>query len=197
MKGVDANDIARNDGIPSLRDLIDEAARWDNPPRINGDGELQGRGRRGNRQTALPQALTIAEWRARKLHDPDCLMGKWMTTTSRILQVAPTGVGKTTLMLHLGMAAAAGKDFLHWSGQRPCRLLYVDGEMRTYHALDDDWGSSFRDSGRHWLRWLRTGEGPMLWSADEAVDVLRFALAVYASSAADGVGIDPASIQEA
>jgi hypothetical protein len=129
MKGVDANDIARNDGIPSLRDLIDEAARWDNPPRINGDGELQGRGRRGNRQTALPQALTIAEWRARKLHDPDCLMGKWMTTTSRILQVAPTGVGKTTLMLHLGMAAAAGKDFLHWSGQRPCRLLYVDGEM--------------------------------------------------------------------
>ena len=60
--------------------------------------------------------------------------------------------------------------------------------------LDDDWASSFRDSGRHWLRWLHTGEGPMLWSADEAVDVLRFALAAYASSAAGGIGVDPGSL---
>ena len=81
--------------------------------------------------------------------------------------------------------------------QQPSLETYIDGEMRAFHALDDDWGSSFRDSGRHWLRWLRTGEGPLLWSAEEAVDVLRFALAVYASSAAGGIGIDPASIQEA
>ena len=44
------------------------------------------------------------------------------------------------------------------------------------------------------MRWLRTGEGPLWWSGDEAVDVLRFALAAYESSAAGGVGIDPASI---
>jgi predicted dehydrogenase len=80
--------------------------------------------------------------------------------------------------------------------QQPSLETYVDGEMRTYHALDDDWASSFRDSGRHWLRWLRTGEGPLSWGAEEAVDVLRFALAVYATSAADGLGIDPASIRE-
>ncbi len=79
--------------------------------------------------------------------------------------------------------------------QQPSLETYVDGEMRAYHALDDDWASSFRDSGRHWLRWLRTGEGPLLWSAEEAVDVLRFALAVYDSSAAGGVGVAPASIQ--
>jgi hypothetical protein len=130
MKGVDANDIARNDGIPSLRDLIDEAARWDDPLRFNGDGKFENDCCwRGNGQTAPPHALTIREWKARNLHDPDCLMGKWMTTTSRILQVAPTGIGKTTLMLHLGMAAAAGMDFLHWGGCRACKLLYVDGEM--------------------------------------------------------------------
>ena len=34
----------------------------------------------------------------------------------------------------------------------------------------------------------------MLWSADEAVDVLRFALAAYASSAAGGTGVDPAMV---
>jgi hypothetical protein len=29
---------------------------------------------------------------------------------------------------------------------------------------------------RHRLRWLHTGEGPLTWSGEEAVDVLRFAL---------------------
>ncbi len=78
--------------------------------------------------------------------------------------------------------------------QEPSLEIYVDGEMRGYHALDDDWGSSFRDSGRHWLRWLHTGEGPLMWSADEAVDVLRFALAAYASSAAGGTGVNPSEV---
>ena len=78
--------------------------------------------------------------------------------------------------------------------QQPSLEVYADGEMRSWHALDDDWASSFRDSGRHWLRWLHTGEGPMMWSGAEAVDVLRFALAVYASSAAGGDGVDPASL---
>jgi predicted dehydrogenase len=75
--------------------------------------------------------------------------------------------------------------------QQPSLEVYADGEMRGYHALDDDWASSFRDSGRHWLRWLHTGEGPLLWSGEEAVDVLRFALAAYASSAAGSIGVNP------
>jgi predicted dehydrogenase len=79
--------------------------------------------------------------------------------------------------------------------QQPSLEVYADGTMRSYHALDDDWASSFRDSGRHWLRWLRTGEGPLLWSGDEAVSVLRFALAAYASSASGGTGVDPASLE--
>ncbi len=78
--------------------------------------------------------------------------------------------------------------------QQPSLEVYVDGEMRGSHALDDDWGSSFRDSGRHWLRWLQTGDGPLWWSAEDAVEVLRFALAVYASSEQGGVGVDPASM---
>jgi hypothetical protein len=38
---------------------------------------------------------------------------------------------------------------------------------------------------------LHTGEGPLWWSGEEAVDVLRFALAAYGSSAAGGVGVRP------
>ena len=78
--------------------------------------------------------------------------------------------------------------------QQPVLEVYADGEMRSYHALDDDWGSSFRDSGRHWLRWLHTGEGPLRWSSQEAVDVLRFALAAYESSERGGAGVNPSEV---
>jgi predicted dehydrogenase len=50
--------------------------------------------------------------------------------------------------------------------QQPSLEVYADGVMRAYHALDDDWASSFRDSGRHWLRWLHTGEGRLWWSGE-------------------------------
>jgi predicted dehydrogenase len=80
--------------------------------------------------------------------------------------------------------------------QQPSLEVYADGELRGFHALDDDWASSFRDSGRHWLRWLHTGDGPLWWSAEEAVEVLRFALAAYASDAAGGIGVDPARVAD-
>jgi len=78
--------------------------------------------------------------------------------------------------------------------QQPSFETYVDGVMRSYHALDDDWASSFRDSGRHWLRWLRCGEGPLLWAGDDAMEILRVALGAYESDARGGVGIDPRSL---
>jgi predicted dehydrogenase len=79
--------------------------------------------------------------------------------------------------------------------QQPSLEVYADGELRQFHALDDDWASSFRDAGRHWLRWLRTGEGPMLWDADAATDVLAIALAIVESSARGGVGVDPRALR--
>ena len=78
--------------------------------------------------------------------------------------------------------------------KQPSFEIYSAGSMRSFHTLDDDWASSFRESGRHWLRWLQTGQGPLLWSAEEAVDVLKFALACYESNARGGVGVDPADV---
>jgi predicted dehydrogenase len=75
--------------------------------------------------------------------------------------------------------------------QQPSFEVYLDGEMRSQHALDDDWASSFRESGRHWLRWLASGEGPLLWGGEQALDVLRVALAVYESSQQGGRGVNP------
>jgi predicted dehydrogenase len=79
--------------------------------------------------------------------------------------------------------------------QEPSFEIYLDGELRSFHALDDDWASSFRDSGRHWIETLRTGKVPLLWSAEEALDVLRFALAAYESSANGGIGVNPTSLE--
>jgi len=73
--------------------------------------------------------LTIEEWLARDLPAPDFLMGDWLSTTSRGLLVGATGLGKTNFATQLALHGAAGADFLHWRGRRPCRVLYVDGEM--------------------------------------------------------------------
>jgi hypothetical protein len=73
--------------------------------------------------------LTLNDWRDRDLPEPDFIMGHWLTTTSRVLLTAATGLGKTNWGIALGMRSAAGEDFLHWRAHRPCRVLYIDGEM--------------------------------------------------------------------
>jgi len=64
----------------------------------------------------------------------------------------------------------------------PSLETYVDGVVTGHHELDDDWASSFRDQTRHLLRVLRTGEGDLLWSGDDAREVLAFTLAALESS---------------
>ena len=73
--------------------------------------------------------MTLLEWRDRELPTVDRLLGYWLTTTTRGLLTADTGLGKTNLGLAFAMRIAAGVGFLHWQGHRPCRVLYIDGEM--------------------------------------------------------------------
>jgi AAA domain len=73
--------------------------------------------------------LTVAQWRERILPALILLMGAWLTTTTRALITAATGLGKTNFGLALAMHAAAGLDFLHWKAHRAVRVLYIDGEM--------------------------------------------------------------------
>jgi AAA domain len=76
---------------------------------------------------AIP--LTLEEWLNRDLPPPDRLMGEWLTTTSRVLMNAPTGIGKTNFGLTIAAHGAAGCDFLHWHAHRAARVLFIDGEM--------------------------------------------------------------------
>src|SRR6266850_3595006 len=73
--------------------------------------------------------LTLADWSHRDLPSPDYLLGSMLSTTNRMLISAMTGIGKTNLALAIGIRVAAGDGFLHWAGNRPRRVLYIDGEM--------------------------------------------------------------------
>jgi hypothetical protein len=101
---IDANAIASTAGVDALREAIDSASKrchW----------------------------LSIDAWLDRDLPQPERLVGEWLTTTSRVLLNAPTGLGKTNLVMAIAGHAAAGKDFLHWPVHRPARVLFLDGEM--------------------------------------------------------------------
>lgn len=57
----------------------------------------------------LPElALTLEQWAVRDLPSPDYLLGEVLSTTSRVLLAADTGIGKTRFSIAIGMRAAAG-----------------------------------------------------------------------------------------
>lgn len=73
--------------------------------------------------------LALGDWLQREIRKPDFLLGELLSTTSRMLLVAPTGIGKTNFAIALAIQIAVGETFLHWRVPRPARVLYVDGEM--------------------------------------------------------------------
>ena len=50
--------------------------------------------------------------------EPDYILGKWLTTTSRSILNAPTGAGKTNFAVAMAAHMSAGVDFLHWKVAR-------------------------------------------------------------------------------
>ena len=67
--------------------------------------------------------------------------------------------------------------------QQPSFEVYRDGELRGYHALEDDWGASFETQTREFYRFLVGGEREPHWNGEEARAVMRFIEAAYESSA--------------
>jgi hypothetical protein len=112
MKSPDFNDIHRTRGAKAARKAFDTA--WSNS---NGS------------QEPSPVIIRLEDWLKRDLPKPDFILGDWLTTTSRVLFPAPTGIGKSMFWIALGMAMAAGMPFQRWEARRPCKVLYIDGEM--------------------------------------------------------------------
>jgi hypothetical protein len=91
---------------------------------------------RGKQPDSLPPdvsnaVLKLSDWLKRDLPEADPLLGHWLTTTSRVMIYAPTGIGKTMLGLAIAMAIPGGNGFLKWLGRGSRRVLYIDGEMSS------------------------------------------------------------------
>ncbi|TWA59259.1 AAA domain-containing protein [Azospirillum brasilense] len=106
---------------------------WNEDPELAAEGaELMARkATNDNAPVRLPDGLclTLDEWEARDIPPPDLLMGEVLSTTTRALMVADTGLGKTNFTMGLGLAMSLGRGFLHWLATRPARVLFIDGEM--------------------------------------------------------------------
>jgi RecA-family ATPase len=121
----DANKILQKEGEEALRKAFDKAKRiTDNVVPLPGAAPIT-----PDAELSLPPPLTYEQWSGRELGEPDFISGSWLSTTSRALLIAPTGIGKTTFVMQLGYNISIGKVFLHWLGRRPRRVLYIDGEM--------------------------------------------------------------------
>lgn len=83
----------------------------------------------GQQPAAALIILRLEDWLARQLPEPDCLLGNWLTTTTRGIINAPTGLGKTMLGIGLAMRMSANMGFLNWKAIRPATVLFIDGEM--------------------------------------------------------------------
>jgi AAA domain len=116
----DQNNAFGFEKIPDDDDIEAVTAAFAKTP----EGDAQGNGAAGS-----PLVLTLAEWAARDLPEADCLLGEILTTTTRALLAADTGIGKTIFSIAAGMRSAANCGFLNWSTRRPARILYIDGEM--------------------------------------------------------------------
>jgi hypothetical protein len=104
----------------------------------------------------IATALTrLDDWLARDIPEPDLLLGDVLSTTTRALLWAPTGIGKTMLIIAAAMHMAGERVFLGWRAQRPCRVLYIDGEMSNKLLLERLRGeverSGIRPEGFHAL----------------------------------------------
>lgn len=76
-----------------------------------------------------PYCLSLTDWLERPAQHPDHLLAEMLSTTSRMMLVAPTGLGKTNFSMAMGLGVASGNGFLHWPGRRSARVLFIDGEM--------------------------------------------------------------------
>jgi hypothetical protein len=77
----------------------------------------------------LPQSVSAAELMTLALPRRELLVEPILPARGLAMLYGPRGLGKTHVALGIAWAAASGGSFLKWRAERPCRVLYVDGEM--------------------------------------------------------------------
>lgn len=74
-------------------------------------------------------AVSIGELLSHEFALRERLLSPWLTTQSLSMIHAWRGQGKTHVALGIAYALASGGKFLNWYAEKPCSVLYIDGEM--------------------------------------------------------------------
>lgn len=81
---------------------------------------------------ALPVvAHTLKTLAARDWPQQEDIISPWFKQGESCLLWAATGIGKTMLSLTLALLVAGGGKVAGWSNEKPRKVAYIDGEMRT------------------------------------------------------------------
>jgi hypothetical protein len=118
--------------LPSKGDVSDWLAGGGTREKLERLADAAQPFRTGNlaQKTDPRDRLGLDYWLSLDIPPPDFLLGEILSTTSRAEIIAPSGLGKTSFAMALGMAIADGANFLHWrAGEGPRHVLFIDGEM--------------------------------------------------------------------
>lgn len=114
--------MTQRDASAHFEEIVDDPV----PPKGEANGKEGGSGRAGPPDRS---DFLVTAWRKLNLPPRDYLLQNLMCSTSRWEIIGETGVGKTLFCLELAFAIAMGANFLNWQGVRPCRVMYLDGEL--------------------------------------------------------------------
>jgi len=86
---------------------------------------------RGKQPCGYPRAVILSgkEFSNREYPPIEQVIEPWLTTGGLAMVAGARGVGKTFFALSVAYAIAQGEDFLGFTVPRPCKVLYVDGDM--------------------------------------------------------------------
>lgn len=124
-------------------------------------------------------AVSILDFLNRDIPPRERILAPWLLTQSLNMLYAWRGVGKTHVALGIAYASASGGTFLKWKASKPCRVLYIDGEMPAASMqgrLKDKLVADAADFDPDYFRLitpdLQTGAMPDLATADgqDAID---------------------------
>ena len=73
--------------------------------------------------------LSCGDFLAMEFPLREMLLAPILPQKSISMLFGPRGLGKTFMGLGIALAVAAGGKFLRWTAPRPCKVLYIDGEM--------------------------------------------------------------------
>ena len=81
-------------------------------------------------QVELTQHIDkLSDFMQTKFHKREWLLYPFIQQKGTAMLYAKTGIGKTFLALSMALAISVGKSFLKLVGEKPYRVLYIDGEM--------------------------------------------------------------------